>query len=280
MERVEFCEKIIASFEVLLQCQQALSKHIAAELKNFPVWVLDESTNEFSHDHEALIAALNMFEPDFLLSPQETKHFPGAVGCTLTTIDLIDKVNLAKDQFSLDVKAFQQTQTNQSTQYVRDLLKTNGYGTLSLKHVYRHIYYIKHLPERISWSKTKAFSNVVITIEQARTMLEEIGIGSHIDIQLAKLTTLNPGTKLVKQRKIKPCWAANITTYQGPRKKRQHQKITASLPIFYLGNEAGDEPEICLAKPRASCKGKIRADKGIENEPFLPSISVYRALTR
>jgi hypothetical protein len=266
-------QDIINTFEDVLSALNILCGHIHDELSDYPVWIMQEDA--FKDDSDKLIYALIYFSPVSSLSPQETWTCPGAVAGTKKTIALIKAVNHAKDTFKQKAEACKTIFKANPTKPVRDILARNGHGGIKLKQVYRHIRYIEHQPLRIAWSKGKASSNVIITIEQAREMLIKIGEGEHIDIQLAKLNLLKPTEKLVKRRHMKPYWVINITSSREAG-HTPHRKIATSLPLFYLQESEHKRPTVCLSKKTNRDNTKARADKQIEEIPFLQSISVYR----
>lgn len=271
----QYYDAIIQAYEALIDCLNQLCRHLYDELTHYPVWVMKEEA--FVADRDFLIYALKKFDADTELSPQATWACPGAVACTQSTIELVDQVNQAKDHLKQQSQAYKKLFTNhQPSQTPRDILEANGYGHLKMKQVYRHIRYIPYQPDRIAWCQGKAYSNVRITQKQARQALIEVGKGDNIDVQLAKLSMLEPHDKLVKQRQIKPCWVANITNHQAP-KDQKYAKIPTSLPLFYVfDNDRDYPPEVCLSQKSHRDKTSTRSDKRIEDEPFLPSISVYR----
>lgn len=92
-----------------------------------------------------------------------------------------------------------------------------------------HIHCIRYHPRRIAWSKGRGSANTVLTAQQAKALLQE-GEGAHIDIQLAKLNGLESHEKLVIQRKIKPYWVVNVSSFKDASGHSHYQKIRTSEP--------------------------------------------------
>lgn len=274
MYSLEHYEHIIDAFEGLLSKLDKLCLHIQDDLKNYPA-VISNDQEGFMLNHNRVIYALKHFEPNLDLSPQSTESFPGAVGCVKKTILLIDAVNKAKDALKRSAETYRTVFKANPTRPIREILMKNGFGPLNLKQVYRHIHYVDYHPIRIAWTKVKAYTNVIISPEQAREALFKVGQGKHINIQLNKLSQLSPDTKLVRRRSIKPCSAVNVSSIDEAGEKR-YQKITTSLPIFYLLDKKQALPDICFSVKASRGEGSVRSDKKVENEPFLKSISVYR----
>jgi hypothetical protein len=274
MYSLEHYENIISAFEGLLSALNSLCLHIHDDIRSFPVSIADNE-GLFISDRDRVIYALKQFEPNVDLSPQETEPFPGAVGCTQKTFQLIDTVNAKKDALKLSAQAYKKKFKANPTKPVRDILLKNGFGSLRLKQVYRHIHYVNDHPERIAWTKVKAYMNIVITVQEAQEALLKAGQGEHIDIQLAKLSMLRQNTKLVKRREIKPCCAVNLTSHD-TNGKAHHQKITTALPVFYLFDADKEAPTVCFSEKATRGAGSTRSDKKSEDQPFLKSINVYR----
>lgn len=266
----EHYEAIVGAFEHLRSCLNALCRHIHDDLKHYPVWV--EKGGVFHSDRDRLIYALKHFAPTPGIAPQSTWVCPGAVGCNHTTITLIQAVNQAKDDFKAVAERYRCDKKANPTKAVREVLAKKGYGWTKLKQICRHIHYVDYSPNRVAWTKGKAYSQVVITPEQARKELLKVGRGEHIDIQLAKLDMLSPHEKLVKCRAMKPYWVVNVARRLDGQ--LHNQKLATSLPLFFLYDKMAHAPIVCFSH-RADNR-RVRSDKLIEDEPFLKSIKVYR----
>lgn len=262
----------VNAFAHLVACLNTLCLHLYDELAHYPLWVMHDQ--EFVPDRDKLMYALKHFALSHHIAPQETWVCPGAVACNTHTLQLIHHVNQAKDDLRHAADAYKAAAQSNSTQPIRDLLATHGYGRVKLKQVYRHIRAIPYHPARIAWTKGKAYAHRIITREEARDALLKTGRGENIDIQLAKLSLLKPTDKLVKRRNMKPYWVVNITHYQGG--ETRHHKLATSLPLFYLHDTTSALPTVCFSKKSNRGNTTVRADKQVEDVPFLKSISAYR----
>ena len=281
MHTTKYQETVVQAFKDLVACLNQLGLHIYDELTGYPVQI-DSGEHTFQANRDRVIYALKHFVPNRVLASQQTEAFPGAVGGDDKTFMLIQNVNQAKDALRRKaqnvIEAYKKDVAKENpTRFIRTILRDNGLGLLNLKQVYRHIRYVTYHPERIAWTKTKGCANRILTIEQAKTKLLAMGEGEHIQIQLAKLELLKPGTKLVKRRHIKPYHAANLTYYEKQEKKQQ--KINSSLPIFYRHDWHKASPTVCFSQKRSAHR-QIRADKKVENIPFLSALCAYRYHTK
>ncbi len=271
---IDHYEKIVASFEGVLEAMKSLCLHIHDELVGYPLWV-DNGVGGFSSERGKVIFALQHLSPILALSPQETFSCPGVVASNLATFVLIDEVNKKKDEFKLMVKQYLGESKADPTRPVRQVLAKAGYGGIKIKQVYRHIHYIHFHPRRFSWTKALTSSNLVIDKITAEKMLQKLGQKEHIQIQLSKLQLLGKEDKLVIYHAIKPCWLANIATFKKHNKRSKSTKIRTSLPIFYLHDFNLSTPEVCFSSKQER-KVKHRLNKAIEEVPFLKSINAYR----
>jgi hypothetical protein len=267
----EHADLMIQAFEAIESPLNALCLHILDNLKDLPVWVAQN--RKFEPDRDKAIFAFKHFLPTQGLTPQETFKCPGVIAGTEKTVRLVQAVNKAKEAFKQAV-AECCPELHNKDRLIRTLLSRAGYPGLKLKQVFRHIPYLPYHPRRIAWTKTKHTSHKRITSAEAKKLLEKVGHGLHIQVQLAKLSVLNKNSMLVIKKEIKPGLMANITHF----KQNNHSKIVdirSSLPLIYLHDLTLPHPDVCFSKTIAQPLHP-RADKQLEKQPFLPSIHAYR----
>lgn len=268
------CEKqLIALYERVLNFTHKLSLHIHSDLQDLPIWS-KEGMNNSNLNRGKVIWALGNFNFTPGLSPQETFKYPAVIAGTVTTLDLIEKVNEAKKAFRTLVGLNQQEIKQDTSKFVRDLLAHAGYPGIKLKQVFRHIASISYHPRRIAWTKAKHTSNKLISKQASEAMLIKAGQGEHIKVQMDKLNRLGNNIKLIKHRHIKPIWVVNIGSFK-ENKRSKYEDIRTSLPLFYIHNQQLPEPIVSFNNKKTT-KRKTRSDKKIESKPILPSISVYK----
>lgn len=266
--------EIIEAFEQLIAQLKILCSHLYDELTNYPTWI-DNGEEQLIDDRDRLIYTITHFKFITGLSSPETFNCIGAVGVAPITLDYIQAVNQAKTNFRDLVHAYMRTHQIKDIAMIRQLLASAGYLRVKLKQVFRQLIMIPTHPRRIAFTKASNGSNKVITLEMAKERLLKLGEGMHIDIQLAKLNLLKPDEKLVIYRQIKSHWATNVSTFKNEQNRSQTKCIYTSLPIFYLHNFNLPEPIVVFSK-KINRSLAPRADKQIEEQPFLPSLSAYR----
>jgi hypothetical protein len=277
MKPVPTAEGIITAFENVEKQLNTLCLHIHDALRSYPVWA-DRGDRMLVSERDMVIYALKHLKPTAGLSPQETFACMGAVGCTLTTLALIDKVNAAKDNFRQTVDDYlkQFSSAKRDTAIIREILARHVYSGIKLKQVYRHIKYLDHHPRRISFTQVEHSANKTITRQMAEKLLQEAGEGRHIEVQLEKVSLLGQHDKLIIRRDIHNCWLVNVATFKNQEGRSSFTKIWTSLPLFYLHDERLPYPQVGFSKTYNKHKEGPRIDKRLEDKPFLSSISAYR----
>ena len=270
---VNYGKQLILLFEEILKLISKLNRHIQIDLKGLPLWV-DNGVDGFESNRSKVMLALGNFSPTPGLSPQETFKCPGAVASTLTTLDLIEAVNTAKNAFKALVRLCHQEMQQDVSKFVRDTLAHAGYPSIKLKQVFRHIAFITYHPRRISWTKGKHTTSKLLSKQASEEMLIKAGQGEHIEIQRVRLNNLDYKAKLVQHRCIKPIWVVNVASFK-ENKRSKYEDIRTALPLFYLHDQQLPGPMVGFGKLKVQNR-KTRSDKKIESIPFLPSISVYR----
>lgn len=265
-------DTLIHTYEQVIATLDRLCVHIQQTLTGLPIWVAEGQA--FHANQKQVLYALKHFGPTPDLTPQETYACPGAVACTSETLVLIQAVNQSKEAFKAAIAAIKNNAAQDLSKTIRALFAKAGYTAIKLKQVYRHIPSINYHPRRIAWSKGKHGLHKTINLKEAERLLLRAGQGEHIDVQLAKLATLDEQTRLVIHRNIKPCWVVNIATFkQG--KQSQFEDIKTSLPLFYLHDSELELPTVVFSEPNTRIAA-VRSDKVLEENPFLPSIHAFR----
>lgn len=277
MYSIDEYQAIVKQFEAVLKAVDKLGHHIQRELGVYPLWVASDK-GRFTSNRAALVSALKNFKQPMGVTPQETFTCPGAIGATKQTFTLVKAVNHAKDKFIAVVHAFiaKQPANPIPTRKVRQILALAGYPSIMMRQVYRHLVFMDYHPRRIGWTKAKSGSHVVINSAKARELILKVGKGRHIDVQLAKLSQLKRGEKLVIFHEIKQGWIANVASFKNSEGRSVMQKIRCALSIFYLHNEKLPLPEVCFSSKVNRVTKAHRLDKKIEDAPFLNSINAYR----
>lgn len=278
MDLLEDVELLIKAFEKVEESLKRLCLHIHDELSDYPCWI-DDGVGQLIDDRDKVIYALRHFKPTEGLQPQQTFACVGALGCTKDTLALIDFVNEAKDEFQLSAKCYlaaHAIEQEKDTSIIRRLLALNGYPGIKLKQVYRHIKYLEFHPRRISFCQTLHSLHRSVNRQEAQKALQKIGQGLHIEVQLSKLELLDNKDRLIIHRDIHKIWTANHATFKDEAGQSTFGKMRTSLPIFYVHNKQLPWPIVTFSKKITKHQQTPRADKKIEENPFLSSIKAYR----
>lgn len=267
-----FEKKLEETLNRILSSTKALGRHILSDLKGKPLWV-DDNKEGFILEPDKVIYALLHIKHDRHLSARETYACPGAVASTSTTLKLIEMINADKDEFKAIIQQIHQLLGQRPGKWVQDVLAKAGHGVVKLKHVYRHIPCVHYHPHRIAWSKGRNGTSKKISLAEAKERLVEFGEKEAINVQLSKLSLLRESDKLVVFHAIRPHFIVNISRLD-EQQYTLYEKLTTSLPLFYLHDDNLPPPrvEYAIERPR---RQNPRADKLIADEPYLQSICAY-----
>lgn len=143
---------LLEAFDTIEIALNQLCLHMHDALRQFPVWV-HNGAEGLEANRDKVIYVLKHFQPTPGLSPQETFACVGAVGGTLETLQLVERVNQAKTQFKQQVDQYLKDSLEQDTAIIREMLAHHGYPAMKLKQVYRHIRTIPYHPRRLPLAK-------------------------------------------------------------------------------------------------------------------------------
>lgn len=288
---------------------------LATALNNFKTLELEiESLMTFltnSNKEQIYVPNLEIDDQKFLFSPRNekdqinlaisdlwyrsnekgvsTRQYKGIVLASKELIDKAKRVNQAKDNFALSIREIRDLSEKELKKFkmqlrefssTRDELTAMGMKRINLNHCYRHIHLFEHQPVKIQYSQSShEISIKKITKNQALKMLENISQGqdsTHIEIQKNKLNALKGNTPLAIVRNIAPHFKVNLFYHPSGNPDGKLLPVTRKpgLPLFIL--DEGKDTSIRFDKKNSRGENsKIRSDKILEPEPFLPSISAH-----
>lgn len=99
----------------------------------------------------------------------------------------------------------------------------------------------------------------------------------HIQVQLRKLAGLPSLEPLVKVQKQAPLMRANLFFREALEDGRMRRAINVALPVFIPSSNGRlpDYNKVAPFPPEKRTWAK-RSDERLEEEPFLPSLHIYR----
>lgn len=219
---------------------------------------------------------------------RETRSCFGLIAVEPSTLDLAVAINERKELFKNHIKTLQKNHKEswlelrgllgRSHPELREQLKYSGLSRLHIKQTWRHIPVIDRSPTRVGFNWYQSGRSIQkITVKQAQDALLKMDTtGDHIQTQLSLLSSLKEHEPLAKIQNLAPTMRANLfyDDASGPLR----QAMNVSLPILFKANENGtlpahNEPDLAAPTER---QRKVRSDRKIEDEPFLPSLRVHR----
>lgn len=227
--------------------------------------------------------------------PREILVCPGFIGASSTTLEVVRKLNEAKDHFkqailnlkkaklTLKDRALNQefeSLLNSRTFNVSRALNRMGLSRLHLKQCYRRLPILPAAPKKISWTWAHTRSIKRITVEEATSLLlKKSNQDQGIQQQLTKVSCLSAQEPLAIVQELAPHLRANIVLPEecGPKTRMM---VKGPIPIFFPASAATPAPRF---KPPIEKQSKnknrlIRKDVRLDPEPFLPAIRAHRYL--
>jgi hypothetical protein len=258
---------LIAGIDTIQKSLRALANHLIAAQDELRIDL--HPRVQAPHLIGELTSVITTLDYSDLIDLSKVSVLQGAVGCSSETIHLVQASNQAKIELIDLVKQIQAPTTEHRRKWFRSLLAKEGLQSLSLKHLYRQITILEETPRKISFLKCKNSSHLPISyLEAEKQLLSLSRKGVSVDIQLSHLQKLDRSRqKLVRYKSIQESHAVNVFL------ANSISKYATSLPVFYQQDLNKEGPVIQFSddtSPR-----KLRSDRKISDEPFLPSIGVF-----
>ena len=213
-----------------------------------------------------------------------TRSRHGIIIATPRTQSMVQYVNAQKDAFAHQVRQIslesEQLWKEASSELAaqplpfRQGLSQSGLNRLHLKQCTRKIPLLAEKPVKVGFSWYSHGRSITrISHQEAERLLLELGEHkTHIQVQLATLSTLKTATPLARVQTLAPVVRANIVFEHGRR------AMNCPLPLFVPDTNAhGELPhirDVSLEAPEGR-RRKMREDDRISPEPLLPSIRVH-----
>ena len=221
---------------------------------------------------------------------RETRSCFGLIPATDQQIDLALQINELKAIFKTSIKQLQKNHKEHWLELkgklavthpsLREQLHYSGLSRLHIKQTWRHIPVIDRTPIRAGFNWYQSGRSIQkMTVQQAQDALLRLDTsGNHIQTQLSLLSKLPSNTPLAKVQNLAPVMRANL--FYDDAKFPNRQAMNVSLPILYKASLDGKIPphNDPLFDAPSIRERKVRSDRVIEDEPYLPSIRVHRYL--
>lgn len=255
-----------------------------------PVWV-PRTEMELMENQNMRFKAIQVYRALWYEESQdgrETLTCPGIVGASLETLASARACNIAKDEFKAAVLALKSLGREKMNGAMIDLhrrwetvataMRRLGAARLNLKQAYRHIPLLNRCPLKIGFTWSKQGRVIQRTsVAEARRLLEQRVETPQVQLDLRRLTEISSDEPLARVRGVCPHLRANIVFAELEQADVSRRLMQAPLPILVPLQRGERLPEFVAVTPEPPLNPRLRrADVRIEDEPFLPSIRVYR----
>ncbi len=245
------------------------------------------SPGVFSTDRDALSlissSLTNLYYPENAKDGRYTNVCIGAIGADSEILDLVRRVNLAKENFrKISGKVYQglkstkgkELSTSGRGRAMRSFLRDIGYGRVSLRLCNRRIPILSETPVSIRFSYSCGGRSIrKITVSKAIKMIEELGFDSvKAEIDKARLS-LYPDDHIIAQ-------VQDLAGYYKANVLYQDSLIPSTIPMFmpiFYPHRRDYEVKRQLRLPGVNDiqKRRERNDKKLEDMPLASSIRVF-----
>ncbi|RUR51480.1 DNA replication terminus site-binding protein [Vreelandella populi] len=250
-----------------------------------PTWVFHQPIVDTDWLRKALLDMWHQEDQD----GRETRNYVGIIAADETLIESIDTINQAKTHISeliqkiknLSPKALSDIKQRLPKRhpYVVDVLRQSGFARLHLKQCWRHIP-IAEAPVsriRLAWySSGRSIKR--LSVQEAEQKLMQLDTeAAHVRIQLRKLAGLPSSETLAQVQAQAPLMRANLFFTEPLEDGHTRRALNIAMPLFVPAPEQR-LPHVNLPPlhpPTERTRAK-RRDEKLEQDPFLPSLRIYR----
>ena len=281
---------LLACFEALLAQIDALCIAVRRD-SALPTWV-SRTEAELIENLDMRSKAIQIYRALWYEDSQdgrETVTCPGIVGVSPATLVVAHACNTAKDEFKnavLALKALSRTEVrglmddlHRRWDIVAIAMRRMGAARLNLKQAYRHVPFLERRPLKIGFTWSKQGRVIQRTsVAAARCLLEQRVETPQTRLEFQRLLEIDKNEPLARVRRVCPHLRANIVF---PEPEHGHQVLRrlmqAPIPILVPLQYGERLPEFVAVTPDPPVSLRLRrADVRIEDEPFLPSVQLYR----
>lgn len=218
-----------------------------------------------------------------------TRSYPGLVACSAEVWEQLGSVNYCKLTFSRAIEAIRKENPEELPEARRRLasrhqalhlhLSTEGLARLHLKQAWRQIPGCETPLDQVRFSWYSSGRSIRrIRSKEAEYRLRQMNSDApHIQIQLKKLAGIPPDEPLAQVQKQAPLMRANLFFKDQLPGLPARKAINIAMPLFILSADGTLPPfNLPSTEPPPERVRAKRSDNRLEEEPFLPSLRVYR----
>lgn len=280
---------LLIRFEKLLAQLDAFCIAVRQD-SELPAWV-SRTEAELVENMDMRLKAIQLYRALWYEDSQdgrETLTCPGVVGASMATLAVAHACNTAKDEFKSVVLALKSLGRTEMRSGIADLhrrwetvaaaMRRMGVARLNLKQAYRHIPLLEQRPLKVGFTWSKQGRVIQRTsVATARRLLEQRVETPQIRLELQRLAGISGSEPLARVRSVCPHLRANIVFPEAGHPEVLRRLMQAPLPILVPLQHGERLPEFVAVTPEPPVSLRLRrADVRIEDEPFLPSIRLYR----
>ncbi|TDX23702.1 hypothetical protein DFO67_12419 [Modicisalibacter xianhensis] len=268
--------------EVIQKTEALLSRY---EAHQGAAWALNEPTPNVDWLRRALFDFWYLDGQD----GRVTRTYVGLIAADQGLLEAVGALNQAKSSFSEQIGLIQAKDPGLIPEVksilpfrhpaLHNHLRGSGLARLHLKQCWRHLPVADAELSRVrlAWySSGRSIKRV--SVPEAEQMLQKYDSEApHIQIQLRKLAGIPSLEPLAKVQKQAPLMRANLFFREPLADGRMRRAMNVALPVFIPSTDGSlpDYNQVAPFPPEKRTRAK-RSDERLEEEPFLPSVHIYR----
>lgn len=279
---------LLECFEHLTELLQQLQGAVQND-RYFPVWV-PLSNHELQTGMEMRTKAAQLYSTLWYEDGQEgrdTINCPGIVGVSADTVQVIQSANAAKDAFKRAVLALKTVTRTEANSIMADLNRRNeevattlrrmGAARLNLKQAYRRIPLLEKRPLKVGFTWSKQGRTIQrTTVAEIRSLLDRRLTTPQRQVEMERLSALPSSEVLARVRTVCPHLRANVV-FTNDKNNLKRRLIQAPIPVAVYLQPGESLPDFVPVDLEPTGGRRLqRSDMRLEDEPFLPSLKVFR----
>ncbi|WP_346797945.1 DNA replication terminus site-binding protein [Halomonas sp. Bachu 37] len=272
-----------SAFDTLLEQLEQVA--LIFEQGNYPAWI-------FEHEEDAgkwLRRALFDMWHEEGQDGRETRNYIGLIGADERLMDAVLQANSAKEEISRLINRIKTSSPQGVSEAkarlpkrhpdVNEALRGGGLARLHLKQCWRHLPVAPAAVARVrlAWYASGRSIKRLTVAEAEQKLLQLDTDAAHVRIQLRKLADIPSQETLAQVQRQAPLMRANLFYVEPLADGHIRQAMNVALPLF-VPIHRGRLPDYNTppAHPPLQRTRARRRDEKLEDEPFLPSVRVYR----
>ncbi|ALM52777.1 hypothetical protein [Halomonas huangheensis] len=220
---------------------------------------------------------------------RSTSSHVGIIGADETTMRLVEELNTLKERFARIAAEIRQQNPQRISElkailpfrhpHLHTHLKGSGLARLHLKQCWRSIP-LADAPltrVRLAWYSSGRSITRLSVAEAEKRLLALDSDAVHVRIQLQRLAGIPASEPLAQVQRQAPLMRANLFYREPLKDGRTRRAMNVALPLFVpCPDKRLPDHNMPPLRPPSERQRARRSDERLEEDPFLPSLRIFR----